>query len=637
VKRAPALCPFVGLAPYTLADRDYFFGRERESRLLAANMRSASLCVFYGASGVGKSSVLMAGAIPELEKRPRTAVVVHREWQHANLAERVRDAAHEALARARRSLGEAPELDAYLARAPRGPAPALDVLLAEASAALRGQLLIVFDQFEEYALYHAASADPASFDAQLARAVNRDDIPAGILLSLREDQLATLDRFRARIPNLFTNTIRLEAMDEGAAALAIRGPLEKYGSVFPADRVSLEDALVAEVLAQVGSGRLRIEERGSGMAHAGARSGRVEAPFLQLVMTRLWEEEAEQGSSVLRAATLAALGGASGIVKGHLDRVLAGLTEDQRDLCSRFFDRLVTPSGSKVAYGIDDLARTAEASLAEVAPVIRVLSDKRVLRGVAAAPGEPGGGRVEIFHDVLAGAVLDWQRRFGEARERATVRLQAVRRATAFWGLGVAVLTVVLGSAAFAAWRSRNEAERAAGRAQAEALARQAEAEAAEKKRDAANADVAEATRTLESVRAALEELKVATPQSQANTAQQAIREIDKVLRPRVYFQGVTREHAALAAKLTPLLAQRGYEVPGFEYVKEVPSRTELRYFRDEDEQIAIEAVGILRESGLPGIVLTRVRGFDASNVRPGQLEVWLAPGRPTPPTLELS
>ena len=73
-------CPYVGLQPYTEADRDYFFGREEEIETIAANLISAPLTLVYGASGVGKSSVLMAGVVPYL-RQMGTAVVVFRTWQ----------------------------------------------------------------------------------------------------------------------------------------------------------------------------------------------------------------------------------------------------------------------------------------------------------------------------------------------------------------------------------------------------------------------------------------------------------------------------------------------------------------------------------------------------------------------------
>jgi hypothetical protein len=636
VSRAPALCPYAGLAPYTREEAAYFFGRERESQLVVANMRASSLCILYGASGVGKSSVLMAGAMPELEKYPRTAVVIYREWQHENLTDCVRSATIAALAGARaRQGGGGPKLDDYGRRAATGVAPPLDELLAEACAALEGKLCVVFDQFEEYALYHAASIDPASFDAQLARAVNREDIPVSILISLREDQLASLDRFRARIPNLFTNTIRLEAMDEAATRLAIAKPLEVYCAAYPRDPVSIEPALVSDVINQVTTGRVRIDSHGSGVAQADERRGRVEAPFLQLVMTRLWREEAVRGSPVLQAKTLAGLGGATGIVKGHLDSVLGGLSDAQRELCSRFFDRLVTPSGSKVAYRIDDLAATAEASREEVSAVIAQLTgERRVLRHIAAIPGEWGSERVEIFHDVLAAAVLDWQRRFGEVRRQASVRLDAIRRATRIAVPIVVGLIVLAGVAlvgAYLAEKRAGEAKVAERDAAAKRDSAVDEARAAEQQRDQAKAELNEATGALASIRNTTNELlqfaQKENAQREVAVAEKAIRDIDQALRPRVYLHGFTSDQEQAKEVAGAIEKMTGFAVPGFELVKEGPAQTELRYFRPEDEKFARKALEAIEAAGVQP-VLKFVRGRPGSTaIRTGQLELWF--GRP--------
>src|SRR5262244_2052411 len=76
-----AFCPYVGLRPFHEEDRPYFFGRENENRTIADNLYGARLTIFYGPSGVGKSSLLMAGLMPQLRKEPRTGVVMFRQWQ----------------------------------------------------------------------------------------------------------------------------------------------------------------------------------------------------------------------------------------------------------------------------------------------------------------------------------------------------------------------------------------------------------------------------------------------------------------------------------------------------------------------------------------------------------------------------
>src|SRR5262249_11354590 len=59
-------CPYKGLAPFTRADADLFFGRERLIGELAARSVSTGLLAVVGPSGSGKSSVVMGGLLPSL-------------------------------------------------------------------------------------------------------------------------------------------------------------------------------------------------------------------------------------------------------------------------------------------------------------------------------------------------------------------------------------------------------------------------------------------------------------------------------------------------------------------------------------------------------------------------------------------
>ncbi|MFI9808265.1 hypothetical protein ACIHEJ_28515 [Streptomyces sp. NPDC052301] len=65
---AGGVCPYRGLAPYRQEDARWFFGRERSTGALVAQLRAAEgsggLVMLVGASGAGKSSLLNAGLVP---------------------------------------------------------------------------------------------------------------------------------------------------------------------------------------------------------------------------------------------------------------------------------------------------------------------------------------------------------------------------------------------------------------------------------------------------------------------------------------------------------------------------------------------------------------------------------------------
>jgi WD40 repeat protein len=471
-------CPYVGLQPYREQDRDYFFGRERDQRVIMSNLHAAPLTVLYGVSGVGKSSILQAGVAPRLRATPRTAVVIFREWQGPDVLGGLKQACLEAIAQAHR---EPLALDAGMA---------LDDLLAQGSRRMGGPVFLILDQFEEYFLYHPEGE--GSLEAELARAINREDEDAGFLVALREDALAKLDRFRARIPNLLGNTLRLQHLDLVAAEAAIRGPLDVYNRRYTTRAIDIEDDLVTAILREVRSGQVQlVRTGGAGHARAPEESGEIETPFLQLVLTSLWHREMAAQSGVMRAASFRALGGAEQIARSHLDGIMASFAQDEQEVCARFFDRLVTPSGTKIACRIDDLTRWAADLDHHVSTVVRVLSESRILRNVAASPGQPATWRYEVFHDVLAPAILEWRSRYILARERmaaeaaaaleaedrrrelaqvqalaeeqrrrAETEARSARNLGALAGALAIVLLLAVGAAAYA-WSQRSSAERA--------------------------------------------------------------------------------------------------------------------------------------------------------------------------------
>src|SRR5579863_9584087 len=65
--------PYVGPASFTKEDSKRFFGRATETRELASLVIARRAVLLYAQSGAGKTSLLQAGLIPELEQRKRVA------------------------------------------------------------------------------------------------------------------------------------------------------------------------------------------------------------------------------------------------------------------------------------------------------------------------------------------------------------------------------------------------------------------------------------------------------------------------------------------------------------------------------------------------------------------------------------
>ncbi len=61
-------CPFPGLSPFTLQDKEFFCGREALVDSLKTKLEKSPFLVLVGPSGSGKSSLVLAGLVPALQK-----------------------------------------------------------------------------------------------------------------------------------------------------------------------------------------------------------------------------------------------------------------------------------------------------------------------------------------------------------------------------------------------------------------------------------------------------------------------------------------------------------------------------------------------------------------------------------------
>jgi WD40 repeat protein len=446
---APA-SPYKGLAPFDDSEIDalLFFGREHDSEVIAANLMAARVTVLYGPTGVGKTSVVRAGVAYRLRREEEAEVVAFSAWPGNPVA--------------------------ALIEAVGGKGDSLVDALADTANRAGGDLYLILDQFEEYFLYH--QHDGPFVDA-LAEVGRRPGVRVNMLIAIREETLAQLDSFKAAIPNLLSNRLRLQRLDRAAGEAAIVGPVRRYNDLVGDERaVTLEPELVVAVLDEVAAGRLDLSGVKRAAAADKADTGRIEAPYLQLVMSRLWEVEAQRGSQTLRLQTLAELGGAAQIVEDHLEQAMADLSVREKDVAAAMYTFLVTPSGAKIAHDVRDLAGYAEVDEREAAEVLRRLSAERIVR----SDSDNGtASRYEIYHDVLAEAVVAWRNRHNGERalrevERRRRRALGVAAAAL---IGLVLVTAIAVYALVERGRSRAQAQRAHARELAAAAAGQLDAD----------------------------------------------------------------------------------------------------------------------------------------------------------------
>jgi hypothetical protein len=645
--------------PYSEEDAPFFFGRDAEREIIIANLMASRLTLFYGPSGVGKSSVLRAGVAYHLRRlarenldetgSPGFAVVVFNSWRDdpvAGLQARVRDSAMLSLN------GE-----------PVEPAPAsssLSETFKYWAQRLGGELLVILDQFEEYFLYHGQEDGAESFAVQLPRIVNSPGLNVNFLISIRDDGLAKLDRFQGRIPTLFDNRLGIDHLDRNAARDAITQPIEQFNRLYAAgrQRVSIEPELVEAVLDQVKTGQVMVGEAGRGVIKRDAAREQIETPYLQLVMNRLWDEEVRAGSHALRLKTLEKMGGAQRIVRTHLDAAMKALTRTDQDIAARVFHYLVTPSGAKIAHTIPDLATYSDLPSAKLLPVMEKLSgsDIRILRGVAPPPDKSDEPRYEIFHDVLAAAILDWRRRYVQAKQEQRAKRSRYRAVAV-----VALLILVLAGVTIAWIQRRNlrelsKVEQIAEKESAQNDKLSAVVEAQEENQlslrvlaDLNSDDPDRQSEALVTVKQLAVDGKL--PSDLLPTIKETIKRkapinatatltfIDNAVKaappkpvtddaklpPRVYIHIRDSQQKDTATQIKKALQNAGYVVPGIQLVSEAHAGgNQVRYFRDEDQSDANNIINTLGDLKLPNVAAVRVKGYEKSTlIRARHFELW--------------
>jgi tetratricopeptide (TPR) repeat protein len=433
-ERASIPTPYKGLAPYSEEDAPFFFGREADRRIIASNLMAMRLTVLYGAAGVGKSSVLRAGVLHDLRQigrknfndigKPKLCAAVFSGW-HDDPMPGLVGCVQESVAQALR--------DRAIEREQPAGSPA--ETFQRWANLVGGDLLIILDQFEDYLLSHEHDNGLDKFACEFPRLVNSPELRVNFLISIRDDLYSRLDCFENDIPDLFENFLRLGHLDRKAARAAIEKPIDRYNKFYGVGgrRMAIDPDLVDEVLnrPELHSGveRRYFEKSAGGESFGPAGEEETfEAPVLQLVMSKLWEEETRSGSNKLRLQTLERLKGIQTIVETHLTGILGELSRKERALAGRAFHYLVTPSAHKVAWSASDLAASARLNYRHLMVLLEKLSkgSARILRSIA--PTVPGGEPLyEIFHDILCRPILQWRTRAEErARFAARIRLLTV-------------------------------------------------------------------------------------------------------------------------------------------------------------------------------------------------------------------
>lgn len=431
--------PWIGPDYYTEKLQDVFFGRTAETDELVRLVDRELLTVLFGASGLGKTSLLLAGLFPRL--RAAGSLPVHVRLDHSDDAPPLGEQVLLAIREAATSAGfESPEAhpreslwehfhregNLYWTRDHHVVTP-----------------VVVLDQFEEIftrgrqtetrtartRVFVAELADlieshqPLPVRARLERE-RKDAIEAGyrlerlplkIVLSLREDYLAPLEQLRDILPSLLRNRMRLTALTVAQATEVVEKPAAPFHLLEP----GLAGAIIRYVSAtEPGATQSDLappsSEPGPALPSAGGPEG-VDPALLSIFCFELNTRRIEMERDRITLNLLE--GSKEEILVGFYDRAFEGLPLEVRKFVE---EELVSPGGFRDSRAIDDAVTFPGVTLEH----LDLLVKRRLLQYEDRGTGPR---RVELKHDVFL-RVAEKSRAERTSAERRKLRNRKLMR-----------------------------------------------------------------------------------------------------------------------------------------------------------------------------------------------------------------
>jgi DNA-binding SARP family transcriptional activator/WD40 repeat protein/tRNA A-37 threonylcarbamoyl transferase component Bud32 len=351
---AAGVNPYRGLRPFSEVDCDNFFGRDDVVEHLLDLVASHDVTTVVGASGSGKSSLVLAGLVPALRRHGDAIVVMvpGNDPVGALATELLELATVDDLADAGSGAGPAARSDLY---------PLLRRL-----GTRRGRVVVVVDQFEE-CWTRAEDGPREEFLRLIADLVADETVDARIVTTVRADLLDRPLSDATLGPRIGEGSCVLAPLAATALLLAVTSPAARAG-------VRFDDAVVADLVAE-----------------ATASPGAL--PLLQFALTELYDRRTD---GVIGIDALVGLGGLTGAVGQRAESVYAGLDDVGRAAARSLFSRLVTPGNA-----MPDTRRRAHRS--ELSDQMTAVAGEFVSARLLVADRDPSTREptVEVAHEAL--------------------------------------------------------------------------------------------------------------------------------------------------------------------------------------------------------------------------------------------
>ena len=378
------ICPYKGLEYFDCNGEDpkYFYGREKLTDQLLDRVRQSNFLALLGASGSGKSSVLRAGLLHQLQLGQRLAG--SEAWQIQILSPGKHPLENLALSFLDENLSEIErptQLDQVKSLLQEG-AKGLCKLVQVANSQ---RVVLVIDQFEELFTLCEEQEEKDKFCTCLLGALNQIPEKLCVILAMRVDFLGKCleQSYSGLGKQIETNLVTVPAMQTEELRAVITKPAAKV-------KLGVEEELVEQILRDV-------------------QGSPGSLPLVQYSLTQLWEGRED---NCLKLAKYSQLGGIGGSLNRRATEVYGQLSTPEKKVAKHIFLNL-----TRLGEGTEDTRRrvfqgdlvTAQHPEDLVARVIRILADEKLV--VTSEQMAKGGEAkreavVDVPHEAL---IRNWE------------------------------------------------------------------------------------------------------------------------------------------------------------------------------------------------------------------------------------
>jgi len=368
--------PYKFLDYFNENDRSSFAGRDQEIRDIVARICQERGFVLYGRSGLGKTSVLLAGVFPGLRERGFKPVYI-RLLQSPVVD--FRDAVFTAFGssvpvQATENANTTPVDDSVTLKD--------EIIASLQTHSDKSPVVLVFDQFEEFFIrFRETKAERENFIRCISELSADDSLDLRIVFSLREDYLANLDDMRVALPGLSSNEYRLLPLTAYGTRQAIVQPLIN-------SHIQFDNRLVSRLVDELATVNF-------------------DPPLMQIICTEVYRvsKTRTQKDMHLTEDDLQKVGGITGIFRRYLDSAIEHIPPKHHLLLRNVLDLLITRENTKRAVTREDmLSSDFVAKDEELNTVLELLHSHRIIRR------QKLGDDIwyELIHERLVEVILDW-------------------------------------------------------------------------------------------------------------------------------------------------------------------------------------------------------------------------------------